>query len=188
MYPRGVLRAADPKAFCKPLTLDPFARVLREHLDVGTDLEAAWHHAVEAAADAAQATAGLVPRKGRARPLAERSLGTPDPGAVSFVICARSAGQAVIALEGVRSWRSSSCDKRGVRVQGGAQGRPHGRSSGQRGRGRRGPSAEDGTYYPDVAIRAAELVRDGLVDRALLLCGTGLALRSAPTRCAPCAP
>ena len=33
---------------------------------------------------------------------------------------------------------------------------------------------EDGTYYPDVAIRAAELVRDGAADRALLVCGTGL--------------
>lgn len=35
-------------------------------------------------------------------------------------------------------------------------------------------AADDGTYYPDVAIRAAELVRDGLVDRGLLVCGTGL--------------
>lgn len=32
----------------------------------------------------------------------------------------------------------------------------------------------DGTFYPDVATRAAELVADGTVDRALLVCGTGL--------------
>ena len=35
-------------------------------------------------------------------------------------------------------------------------------------------AADDATYYPDVAIKAAEMVRDGLVDRALLVCGTGL--------------
>jgi len=33
---------------------------------------------------AAAATADLRPLKGRARPLAEKSLGHPDPGAVSF--------------------------------------------------------------------------------------------------------
>ena len=34
--------------------------------------------------------------------------------------------------------------------------------------------ADDGTFYPNVAIAAAEQVRDGRVDRALLVCGTGL--------------
>lgn len=29
-------------------------------------------------------------------------------------------------------------------------------------------------FYPDVAIRGAEMIRDGHADRALLLCGTGL--------------
>ncbi|WP_154663665.1 DAK2 domain-containing protein, partial [Saccharomonospora iraqiensis] len=37
-----------------------------------------------AAREAAEATAELTPRTGRARPLAERSLGTPDPGATSL--------------------------------------------------------------------------------------------------------
>ena len=36
------------------------------------------------AASAARSTAELRPRKGRARPLAEKSIGTPDPGAVSL--------------------------------------------------------------------------------------------------------
>lgn len=36
------------------------------------------------ARSAAEATAALTPRIGRARPLAARSVGTPDPGAVSF--------------------------------------------------------------------------------------------------------
>src|SRR5699024_6922484 len=33
---------------------------------------------------------------------------------------------------------------------------------------------EDGTYYPNVAVEAAEKVAAGEVDRALLVCGTGL--------------
>jgi dihydroxyacetone kinase len=36
--------------------------------------------------EAAAATAGLLPLKGRARPLAEKSLGTPDPGATSLAM------------------------------------------------------------------------------------------------------
>jgi ribose 5-phosphate isomerase B len=37
-----------------------------------------------------------------------------------------------------------------------------------------GVDAEGHTPYPKVAIAAAELVRDGLADRAILVCGTGL--------------
>ncbi|MFC7374888.1 ribose-5-phosphate isomerase [Brachybacterium sp. GCM10030267] len=33
---------------------------------------------------------------------------------------------------------------------------------------------EDGTYYPNVAIEAAEKIAAGEADRALLICGTGL--------------
>ncbi|MBN6038986.1 dihydroxyacetone kinase family protein [Amycolatopsis sp. 195334CR] len=62
--------------------LEPFRRGLRESGD--------WAAAATAAEEAARATADLVPRKGRARPLAERSLGTPDPGAVSLALIART--------------------------------------------------------------------------------------------------
>ncbi|MDQ0923259.1 dihydroxyacetone kinase [Pseudarthrobacter sp. W1I19] len=41
-----------------------------------------------AAKEAADQTASLRPLKGRARPLAEKSLGHPDPGAVSFALIA----------------------------------------------------------------------------------------------------
>jgi len=37
-----------------------------------------------------------------------------------------------------------------------------------------GVNAEGRTPYPAVAIAAAEKIRDGLADRALLVCGTGL--------------
>ncbi|NNG89110.1 DAK2 domain-containing protein, partial [Streptomyces cacaoi] len=40
--------------------------------------------AAREARTAAETTAQLRPRLGRARPLAERSVGTPDPGATSL--------------------------------------------------------------------------------------------------------
>lgn len=64
--------------------LFPFAEELAAQVGAGESLAGAWSVAAEQAAMAGQATAGLRPRIGRARPLAERSIGTPDPGAVSF--------------------------------------------------------------------------------------------------------
>ncbi|SFK45339.1 dihydroxyacetone kinase family protein [Cellulomonas sp. KH9] len=63
---------------------EPFAAAFEQAAGAGGTLAAAWDAAIEAARTAAQATADLRPRLGRARPLAERSVGTPDPGAVSF--------------------------------------------------------------------------------------------------------
>ena len=40
--------------------------------------------------EAAEATKGLLPKIGRARPQAERSYGTPDAGAVSMAMCIRA--------------------------------------------------------------------------------------------------
>ncbi len=60
---------------------------LREH-DGGTALGAALTSAAGAATKAAAETERLRPLKGRARPLAEKSLGHPDPGAVSFGLIA----------------------------------------------------------------------------------------------------
>jgi dihydroxyacetone kinase len=50
----------------------------------GQGLGPAWAEAVEAAEDAAGATAGFAAKRGRARTHADKSIGTPDPGAVSF--------------------------------------------------------------------------------------------------------
>lgn len=62
----------------------PFAATLRTAVASGDGLTAALSGAAAAAEEAARATAALRPRVGRARPLADRSVGTPDPGAVSF--------------------------------------------------------------------------------------------------------
>jgi dihydroxyacetone kinase len=52
----------------------------------GESLLDALAAAAAAASDAAERTAELVPRLGRARPLAEKSVGHPDAGAVSFAM------------------------------------------------------------------------------------------------------
>lgn len=63
----------------------PFVERLEESVD-GARLADGWAAAATAAQEAAARTAGLTPRLGRARPLAERSVGTPDPGATSFAL------------------------------------------------------------------------------------------------------
>lgn len=64
--------------------LVPFSETLERAVAAGDDFSQAWRKAVDASASAAQATADMKPKMGRARPLAEKSLGTPDPGAISL--------------------------------------------------------------------------------------------------------
>ncbi|MBT8160739.1 MULTISPECIES: dihydroxyacetone kinase family protein [Arthrobacter] len=64
----------------------PFAGTFAKLVSSGTATEAAWAEAAATATSAAEATASLRPLKGRARPLAEKSLGTPDPGATSLAM------------------------------------------------------------------------------------------------------
>lgn len=56
----------------------------------GAGVTAAFGIAADAAEQAAEATKDLLPRMGRARPHAEKSLGTPDAGAVSLSMVART--------------------------------------------------------------------------------------------------
>lgn len=62
----------------------PFARALRAAINAGATPADAWREAAQVAVDAAAATADMRPTLGRARVLAERSLGHADPGATSF--------------------------------------------------------------------------------------------------------
>lgn len=75
--------------------LVPFCDVFTAAADDGITTEQAWQRATEVARAAADATAHLLPHIGRARPHAEKSLGTPDPGAVSFVLLAEAMSAAV---------------------------------------------------------------------------------------------
>ncbi|MGI8697425.1 MAG: DAK2 domain-containing protein, partial [Mycobacteriales bacterium] len=66
--------------------LCPFADSVTDLVASGPSLAPAWTAAAETATRAAAATADRLPRIGRARPHAQQSLGTPDPGAVSFAL------------------------------------------------------------------------------------------------------
>lgn len=70
--------------------LVPFVDHLEERVQAGDDLASAWSAAAEVADGRARETAQLRPRIGRARPLADRSVGNPDPGAVSMALCLRA--------------------------------------------------------------------------------------------------
>ncbi|WP_416354962.1 dihydroxyacetone kinase family protein [Aureimonas phyllosphaerae] len=77
--------------------LVPFVETLDTEVKRGARLRDAWGRAAEAATRAADETAGLTPRLGRARPLAAKSIGHPDAGAVSLALCARTVGEALNA-------------------------------------------------------------------------------------------
>jgi dihydroxyacetone kinase len=66
--------------------LVPFRDELARRVTAEEPLLIAWAAATAAAVRAAADTADLLPRRGRARPHAERSLGTPDAGAHSFAL------------------------------------------------------------------------------------------------------
>ena len=94
----GVAQAAeDIMAFGKAQVGDktlidvlvPFSRTLTEQAGAAR-LRDAWGAALVEAEKAAEATAQLLPRMGRARPHAEKSLGTPDAGAVSLALVVRA--------------------------------------------------------------------------------------------------
>ncbi|GGV42691.1 dihydroxyacetone kinase family protein [Paenarthrobacter nicotinovorans] len=70
----------------------PFAASLEERIASGIPVEEAWAVAATDASAAAASTADLRPLKGRARPLAEKSLGTPDPGATSLAMVFTAVG------------------------------------------------------------------------------------------------
>jgi dihydroxyacetone kinase len=70
--------------------LVPFSDTLAAELSGGSDLATAWQRAADATTSAAAATSELLPRMGRARPHAEKSLGTPDAGAYSLGLIVQS--------------------------------------------------------------------------------------------------
>lgn len=84
----------------------PFTESLSAGVSEGKPLVDAWVAAAREAEEAAQATAQLRPQVGRARPLAERSVGTPDAGAVSMGMCVTAVGRVLadtLAVEGAAS-------------------------------------------------------------------------------------
>ena len=74
--------------------LQPYCLKLRSELEAGVALDQALQNAAASCLLAAQATAELLPKLGRARPHGSRSLGHPDPGAMSLAYCLIAATQA----------------------------------------------------------------------------------------------
>ena len=72
--------------------LFPFIATLTEQSAGGVRVDQAWKAAAETCRTAADETAPLIPKIGRARPLAERSVGTPDPGAISLALIVTAIG------------------------------------------------------------------------------------------------
>jgi len=66
--------------------LHPYAAAISEGITAGNPLAQVAEDASKIALNAASATADLRPKKGRARPLSEKSLGHQDPGAYSFAL------------------------------------------------------------------------------------------------------
>ncbi|MBR7654368.1 dihydroxyacetone kinase family protein [Brucella oryzae] len=71
----------------------PFVETLENAFASGKSLADAWNKAAETAKAAAEATAPLAPKLGRARPLAEKSIGHPDAGAISLALVAETVGK-----------------------------------------------------------------------------------------------
>jgi dihydroxyacetone kinase len=78
----------------------PFVDAFRESVARGAEVPAAWAEASAVATASAATTSDLRPMVGRARPLAERSIGHPDPGAVSFALAMTAIGGALISSKG----------------------------------------------------------------------------------------
>ena len=93
--------------------LFPFVDSLVGRVDAGASISDAWRSAAAACRDAAEATASLVPKIGRARPLAERSVGTPDPGAISLALIVTAIGEVLGEAEADASAPAESTDREG---------------------------------------------------------------------------
>jgi dihydroxyacetone kinase len=91
----GSMGGAEPGDKTMLDAMIPFAQALTAAVDAGDALADAWDKAAAVAKKAAEDTAPLRPRIGRARPLAERSIGTPDAGAVSFAMSMEAVGKAL---------------------------------------------------------------------------------------------
>lgn len=77
--------------------LVPFAETLAARVAAGSALSEAWAAAAVAARTAADATSELMPGLGRARSHGSKSLGTPDPGAVSLALIVETVGRRLAA-------------------------------------------------------------------------------------------
>lgn len=75
--------------------LYPFSTTLTKGATRGLSTPEAWTAAAEVAKQSAEATKNLTPKIGRARPHADKSIGNPDPGAVSMALIIDAVGRII---------------------------------------------------------------------------------------------
>lgn len=75
--------------------LYPFSTALMKGTTRGLSIPEAWAAAAEIAGQSAEATKNLTPKIGRARPHAGKSIGNPDPGAVSMALIIQAADKII---------------------------------------------------------------------------------------------
>jgi len=75
--------------------LYPFSFALAKGATQGLSIAEAWTAAAEVAKQSAAATKRLTPKIGRARPHAGKSIGNPDPGAVSMALIIDAVGKII---------------------------------------------------------------------------------------------
>ncbi|MHA7179159.1 dihydroxyacetone kinase family protein [Arthrobacter sp. MDB2-24] len=106
---RGVSAASDAvMAFGKAKVGDktmidaivPFSDELSARIGDGQGLAEAWSGAASAATAAAEATAAMKATLGRARAHGDKSVGTPDPGAVSFALICTTVADVISSAAG----------------------------------------------------------------------------------------
>lgn len=96
-FAEGIERRGNAKLGDKTM-LDawlPAAHAAKEQEALGADPATVARHAADAAESGARATATMIASRGRAARLKERSLGHPDPGAVSAAMILRSLAEVV---------------------------------------------------------------------------------------------
>lgn len=93
----AIMRLGGAKVGDKTLvdSFVPFASTLNAEVAKGKPLAEAWAIAADVATQAADATAQLTPKLGRAKSHTQRSLGHPDAGAISLALCARVVAEAI---------------------------------------------------------------------------------------------
>ncbi len=95
----GIMRFGKAEVGDKTMVdvLAPFAETLHRAVNTGRSLRESWAVAAAVATAAAQSTAQLLPRMGRARPHAEKSLGTVDAGAYSLALLIQAVSDVLTA-------------------------------------------------------------------------------------------
>jgi dihydroxyacetone kinase len=76
-------------------TLHPFITALNAAADDGAALAHAWSQGLEAARAGAESTRTMQSRRGRAARVGARGDGSPDPGAISVLLCLEAAAPVI---------------------------------------------------------------------------------------------